>query len=154
MNQKTVVGVLKTSKIWLNKARNKNKLHHRSCFIFSRTNKSRIFLHKVTCSWQFEYFILFSIIASCVLLSIQGSRRELYSVRDPLTIADMTLNAVFVFEAIAKIITHGFIMHRGAYLRDGWNVFDFIVVLVGKNLLIESIYSYIFLNIFFQVLFT
>ena len=30
-----------------------------------------------------------------------------------------------------KIIAMGFIMHEGAYLRSGWNVLDFSIVLIG-----------------------
>ena len=35
----------------------------------------------------------------------------------------------FILEAMIKIITQGLWMHKNAYLRDGWNVVDFVVVL-------------------------
>jgi hypothetical protein len=34
-------------------------------------------------------------------------------------------------EAVLKIIAYGFIFQKGAYLRDLWNVVDFVVVAVG-----------------------
>lgn len=38
---------------------------------------------------------------------------------------------MFCFEAGIKIIALGFVFHKGSYLRNGWNVMDFIVVLSG-----------------------
>lgn len=38
---------------------------------------------------------------------------------------------VFTIEAIMKIIAYGFIIHKNSYLRDGWNIIDFIVVMAG-----------------------
>ena len=35
----------------------------------------------------------------------------------------------FIFEATMKIISQGMIRHKNAYLRDEWNIVDFIVVL-------------------------
>jgi hypothetical protein len=37
----------------------------------------------------------------------------------------------FTFECTFKIISMGFILHPNAYLQDGWNWIDFIVVVVG-----------------------
>lgn len=30
-----------------------------------------------------------------------------------------------------KIIAYGFAMHAGAYLRNGWNMLDFTIVVIG-----------------------
>ncbi|RXM92772.1 putative voltage-dependent N-type calcium channel subunit alpha-1B [Acipenser ruthenus] len=38
---------------------------------------------------------------------------------------------IFCFEAGIKIIALGFAFHKGTYLRNGWNVMDFVVVLTG-----------------------
>lgn len=35
----------------------------------------------------------------------------------------------FIFEASMKIISQGLIKHKNAYLRDGWNIVDFLVVM-------------------------
>lgn len=34
-------------------------------------------------------------------------------------------------EAVLKIIAYGFLLHPGAYLRNGWNILDFIIVIIG-----------------------
>ena len=42
---------------------------------------------------------------------------------------DPYFNVIIVTECVLKIIGQGFIVGRGAYLRDGWNWLDFFVVL-------------------------
>jgi hypothetical protein len=39
-------------------------------------------------------------------------------------------------EALLRIISLGFVMHRGAYLRDTWNIIDFFVVLLLWHLIL------------------
>uniref|UniRef100_A0A3P9MSD3 Ion transport domain-containing protein n=1 Tax=Poecilia reticulata TaxID=8081 RepID=A0A3P9MSD3_POERE len=39
--------------------------------------------------------------------------------------------AIFCFESGIKILALGFALHKGSYLRNGWNVMDFVVVLTG-----------------------
>ncbi|KAK3797816.1 hypothetical protein RRG08_052416 [Elysia crispata] len=41
---------------------------------------------------------------------------------------------IFLLESILKIIAYGFVMHPGAYLRNGWNALDFIIVVIGDSL--------------------
>ncbi|VDM75854.1 unnamed protein product [Strongylus vulgaris] len=38
---------------------------------------------------------------------------------------------IFCLECVLKIIAFGFIAHKGSYLRSGWNIMDFIVVVSG-----------------------
>ncbi|KRZ04279.1 Voltage-dependent calcium channel type A subunit alpha-1 [Trichinella zimbabwensis] len=38
---------------------------------------------------------------------------------------------IFTIECLLKIIAFGFVMHKGSYLRSGWNILDFIVVMSG-----------------------
>ena len=30
-----------------------------------------------------------------------------------------------------KVVAYGFVLHPGAYLHNGWNILDFIIVVVG-----------------------
>jgi len=41
------------------------------------------------------------------------------------------LLAIFCLEAALKIVALGFLLHSDSYLRNGWNVLDFIVVVTG-----------------------
>lgn len=45
--------------------------------------------------------------------------------------AEIYLLAIFVVEAVLKIVTRGFILHPGSYLRNAWNILDFTVVVTG-----------------------
>lgn len=38
---------------------------------------------------------------------------------------------IFTVEAFLKIIAYGLLCHPNAYLRNGWNLLDFIIVVVG-----------------------
>jgi len=38
---------------------------------------------------------------------------------------------IFIVEAALKILALGFVLHRGSYLRNAWNIMDFIVVVTG-----------------------
>lgn len=38
---------------------------------------------------------------------------------------------IFTCEASLKIIALGFILHSGSYLRNVWNILDFVVVITG-----------------------
>lgn len=38
---------------------------------------------------------------------------------------------IYCIEAATKIIANGFLLHKDAYLRNGWNMLDFVVVVVG-----------------------
>ena len=38
---------------------------------------------------------------------------------------------IFTVECFMKIIAYGLLLHPGAYLRNGWNILDFIIVIIG-----------------------
>ena len=38
---------------------------------------------------------------------------------------------IFTVEASLKILAMGLILHRGSYLRNMWNMMDFVVVVTG-----------------------
>ena len=45
-----------------------------------------------------------------------------------LTYFDYVFTAAFVVEMIVKVVSCGFCLHPGSYIREPWNVLDFIVV--------------------------
>uniref|UniRef100_A0A7S0PRR7 Uncharacterized protein n=4 Tax=Ostreococcus mediterraneus TaxID=1486918 RepID=A0A7S0PRR7_9CHLO len=57
------------------------------------------------------------------------------------TAFNLAINAVFSFEALVKIISMGFILGEGAYLRDTFNCIDFLVIFLQFLLLIVDISS-------------
>ena len=48
-----------------------------------------------------------------------------------LNLGGRIFTVLFTIEAMCKVIANGFIFHRRAYLKNGWNWLDFLVVIVG-----------------------
>lgn len=38
---------------------------------------------------------------------------------------------IFILEVIMKIIVYGFMLYLGVYFCNGWNILDFIIVVIG-----------------------
>jgi hypothetical protein len=45
--------------------------------------------------------------------------------------SELWFQIFFTVEATIKIVAMGFITEKGSYLRDPWNVLDFVVVAIG-----------------------
>ena len=45
--------------------------------------------------------------------------------------SEVIFTALFATEMVLKIIAMGFVLGKGTYIRDPWNVLDFIVVAAG-----------------------
>uniref|UniRef100_A0A8C5DAL2 Voltage-dependent P/Q-type calcium channel subunit alpha-1A n=1 Tax=Gouania willdenowi TaxID=441366 RepID=A0A8C5DAL2_GOUWI len=77
--------------------------------------------------------ILTTIIANCIVLALEqhlpdGDKTPL---SERLEETEPYFIAIFCFESGIKILALGFALHKGSYLRNGWNVMDFVVVLTG-----------------------
>lgn len=76
--------------------------------------------------WQFEAVALFVIIANSVVLALDDPTT------DHQTDVQMLIDDLFLYlytvEMSLKIIGLGFIFNKGSYLRDSWNILDFIIV--------------------------
>ncbi|CAM4542692.1 unnamed protein product [Leuciscus chuanchicus] len=88
------------------------------------------FLNIIT---PFEYLILATIIANCIVLGLEQHLPALDKTPMSKRLDDTEpyFIGIFCFEAGIKIIALGFAFHKGSYLRNGWNVMDFVVVLTG-----------------------
>jgi voltage-dependent calcium channel L type alpha-1D len=42
---------------------------------------------------------------------------------------EIAFTTIFIIEFAMKSIAYGFIIGKGSYLRDSWNILDFIVVI-------------------------
>ena len=38
---------------------------------------------------------------------------------------------IFTIETFLKIIAYGLVMHQNAYVRNGWIMLDFVIVVIG-----------------------
>ncbi|XP_028271025.1 calcium channel, voltage-dependent, N type, alpha 1B subunit, a [Parambassis ranga] len=106
---------------------------NRSLFIFSEDNIIRKYAKKITEWPPFEYMILATIIANCIVLALEQHlpASDKTPMSERLDDTEPYFIGIFCFEAGIKIIALGFAFHKGSYLRNGWNVMDFVVVLTG-----------------------
>jgi voltage-gated sodium channel len=63
------------------------------------------------------------IIFNAILLGLETSKTVMASAGDLIMSLDRICLAIFVAEIVAKLIAY-----RGRYFRDGWNIFDFVIV--------------------------
>ncbi|XP_030639857.1 voltage-dependent L-type calcium channel subunit alpha-1D [Chanos chanos] len=84
--------------------------------------------------WKpFDIFILLSIFANCVALAVYVPFPEddSNSTNHDLETVEYAFLIIFTIETFLKIIAYGLVMHQNSYVRNGWNMLDFIIVIVG-----------------------
>ncbi|KAI4547667.1 hypothetical protein MJG53_005602 [Ovis ammon polii x Ovis aries] len=107
---------------------------NRSLFVFSEDNVVRKYAKRIT-EWPYP---------AGRRAGVGGRQPLLLRKGDPLAKPDQKrwggnilddtepyFIGIFCFEAGIKIVALGFALHKGSYLRNGWNVMDFVVVLTG-----------------------
>ncbi|XP_045548030.1 voltage-dependent P/Q-type calcium channel subunit alpha-1A [Salmo salar] len=106
---------------------------NRSLFIFSEDNFVRKAAKKITEWPPFEWMILATIIANCIVLALEQHlpENDKTPLSERLDDTEPYFIAIFCFESGIKILALGFALHKGSYLRNGWNAMDFVVVLTG-----------------------
>jgi len=84
----------------------------------------------ITESLFFENLILATILANSLSLASFNykDRAANTEYNKGLETAGTVFSVFFMVECLLKIVSMGFITHSKSYLRDGWNVLDFIVV--------------------------
>uniref|UniRef100_A0A8C8IGY0 Voltage-dependent calcium channel alpha-1 subunit IQ domain-containing protein n=1 Tax=Oncorhynchus tshawytscha TaxID=74940 RepID=A0A8C8IGY0_ONCTS len=111
---------------------------NRSLFIFAEDNfirktcKKSPFLNLMALT-PFEWVILATITANCIVLALEqhlpGEDKTPMAKR--LECTEPYFIGIFCFEFGIKLVALGFVFHKGSYLRNGWNIMDFIVVVSG-----------------------
>eukprot|EP00945_MAST-04E_sp_MAST-4E-sp1_P008438 g8438.t1 len=112
-----------------------------SCCVFDESSKVRQYAIWLAVHPRFDNTILLMIVLNSIILALQD-----YSVVDPATLeptaegswrnavveqSEPFFTWIFFFECALKIVAMGFVSGKGAYLRNGWNWLDFIVVVAG-----------------------
>ncbi|RLN86576.1 hypothetical protein BBJ28_00004388 [Nothophytophthora sp. Chile5] len=101
-------------------------------FVLGPRNPLRRFAWDVVTHPRFDSAVLGLVVAStvCVALDNPLSDPEGTFVR-VVGYVDSILAAIFVLEVALKVVAQGFCMHPQAYLRNGWNVMDFVITAVA-----------------------
>ncbi|XP_030426074.1 voltage-dependent L-type calcium channel subunit alpha-1D isoform X5 [Gopherus evgoodei] len=84
--------------------------------------------------WKpFDIFILLAIFANCVALAvyIPFPEDDSNSTNHNLEKVEYAFLIIFTIETFLKIIAYGLLLHPNAYVRNGWNLLDFVIVVVG-----------------------
>ncbi|XP_053326031.1 voltage-dependent L-type calcium channel subunit alpha-1D [Spea bombifrons] len=84
--------------------------------------------------WKpFDIFILVAIFANCVALAvyIPFPEDDSNSTNHNLEKVEYAFLIIFTIETFLKIMAYGLVMHPNAYVRNGWNLLDFVIVIVG-----------------------
>mmetsp|Transcript_31861 Transcript_31861/g.83285 ORF Transcript_31861/g.83285 Transcript_31861/m.83285 type:complete len:1767 (+) Transcript_31861:80-5380(+) len=119
----------------------------KSCGIFGWDNPIRRGCSKIVLHKYFEPVVIVMILTStlCLVLDMPHISQD-----EPLRVAIRAFNIfftiVFFFEMLLKIIASGFLFSRTpskftlapAYLRSGWNILDFLIVIISVLSLMDT----------------
>ena len=75
----------------------------------------------------FETTSIIIICLNCVTLAMEDPTSKEVSQFD--FVAEWTFQLLYTIEMCIKIVGMGFIFGKGAYLRDPWNILDFVIVM-------------------------
>uniref|UniRef100_A0A8C1LQ33 Voltage-dependent L-type calcium channel subunit alpha n=1 Tax=Cyprinus carpio TaxID=7962 RepID=A0A8C1LQ33_CYPCA len=103
----------------------------RSLFFFTLKNPFRKTCINIV-EWKpFEIIILLTIFANCVALAVFLPMPEEDTNNTNLTLESLEyiFLIIFTLECFLKIVAYGLLFHEGAYLRNCWNILDFVIVI-------------------------
>ncbi|XP_051864686.1 voltage-dependent calcium channel type A subunit alpha-1 isoform X22 [Drosophila albomicans] len=104
-----------------------------SLFILTEDNPIRKYTRFIIEWPPFEYAVLLTIIANCVVLALEEHLPESDKtvLAQKLEKTEAYFICIFCVEASLKIIALGLVLHKHSYLRNIWNIMDFFVVVTG-----------------------
>uniref|UniRef100_A0AAQ5XES1 Voltage-dependent L-type calcium channel subunit alpha n=1 Tax=Amphiprion ocellaris TaxID=80972 RepID=A0AAQ5XES1_AMPOC len=105
----------------------------RSLFLFTLKNPFRKACINIV-EWKtFEIIILLTIFANCVALAVflPMPEEDSNNTNSSLESLEYIFLVIFTLECFLKIVAYGFVFHEGAYLRNCWNILDFVIVFMG-----------------------
>ena len=106
----------------------------KSCFLFGKTSPVRLFALKLTQSSHFELMVLICIFLNCGELVWETTiiNEDAHSLKMNISRGfNIFFTTMFSLEAAFRSVAQGFVLSEGAYLRDMWNVADFLIAIVS-----------------------
>ena len=81
----------------------------------------------------FDKIIIACILANCLTMASRDfiDSEDKTTRNQILNYFDLFFSVVFILEALIKILANGFVLGKKTYLRDPWNVIDFIIVIAA-----------------------
>lgn len=85
-------------------------------------------MHNIVSTKYFEMFVMIVICLSSISLAAEDPVDETSERNQVLQYLDYAFTCVFTIELVLKVVDCGFVLHKGSYCRDFWNILDGIVV--------------------------
>lgn len=92
------------------------------CFLLSPFSRLRSV--SVLTASVFRWFLMFTVLTNCVLMTLKEPAAWSRAV-------DCVFTVVYTLEAVMKILSRGFCAGRFTFLRDPWNWLDVVVISTG-----------------------
>uniref|UniRef100_A0A8D2ZK28 Voltage-dependent L-type calcium channel subunit alpha n=1 Tax=Scophthalmus maximus TaxID=52904 RepID=A0A8D2ZK28_SCOMX len=105
----------------------------RTLFLFTLKNPFRKACINIV-EWKtFEIIILLTIFANCIALAVflPMPEEDSNNTNTRLESLEYIFLIIFTLECFLKIVAYGLVFHGGAYLRNCWNILDFVIVFMG-----------------------
>jgi len=79
----------------------------------------------------FESISISVIVVNSLFLAMDDPLRDPSETPYFMLLADDIFQYLYTIEMVVKILSLGFIMNNGSYLRDAWNILDFVIIASG-----------------------
>ena len=82
---------------------------------------------------------------NCVCLAVANPDSDLSKdgqLWNPFELLEHLFLVIFTSECLLKMVANGLVMHRNAYLRNGWNILDFSIVMIGLASMALSLFNF------------
>mmetsp|Transcript_2591 Transcript_2591/g.3694 ORF Transcript_2591/g.3694 Transcript_2591/m.3694 type:complete len:1759 (-) Transcript_2591:300-5576(-) len=107
-------------------------MKYKSLWMFSGKNPLRQEALVLIGNKYFDRVIVVLIVISSITLAVDNPLASATSFNQrALTVIDIIFAIIFTLEAAIKVFALGFLLHRGSYLRNSWNILDFIIVIIS-----------------------
>jgi len=105
-------------------------LYGNSLWLLSPRNPFRMICSRFVSFRYFDSFILAMILFSTLLLTLENPLDDPDSTkREVLSYIDIFVTSIFTFECLLKISVSGLLLNGNhSYLRNAWNIIDFLIV--------------------------
>eukprot|EP00899_Mesostigma_viride_P003365 jgi/Mesvir1/13029/Mv06022-RA.1 len=99
---------------------------------FSHSSVTRQLCIMVSSSRRFDHFIMACIFVSTALLTLDDVELRKKEGRfTAIRFMDKVFTGIFLLEMLIKVVARGLLFTRRAYLKDGWNIVDLLVVITS-----------------------
>jgi hypothetical protein len=107
------------------------KYSRSSFFILDSHSEIRLKLVWITESRLFEFFILLCILVNSISMAFYDYTGHHTGHNAKIDFMGEVFTWIFAVEALLKILAQGFFISKYSYIRDWWNVIDFMIVCFG-----------------------